>query len=116
MFKNKIAVYIEKLIAKRKPKLVIVCMLYYLDEQSNGSWADKVLRLLGYDDNPAKLKAVIKRVYELGICAIQIPGVKVVPFPLFQVLDGTDPEDYIQRVEPSVRGGRRMAGALVPAV
>ncbi|CAM9970605.1 unnamed protein product, partial [Heterosigma akashiwo] len=42
-------------------------------------------------------------------------GGGVVPFPLFEVLDGTDPGDYVQRVEPSVAGGRKMAAALLAA-
>mmetsp|Transcript_150399 Transcript_150399/g.481353 ORF Transcript_150399/g.481353 Transcript_150399/m.481353 type:complete len:320 (-) Transcript_150399:120-1079(-) len=116
MFKNKTTAYIEKVIEKRKPKKVVVCMLYYLDQNPSGSWADKILGLLGYDKDPAKLKAVIKRVYELGTSAIRIPGVEVVAFPLFTALDGTDATDYIARVEPSVQGGRKMAEALLPAV
>ena len=32
------------------------------------------------------------------------PGGQVIPFPLFEVLDGKTPSDYVQRVEPSVSG------------
>jgi len=116
MFKNKLRIYIEKLIEKKKPKKVIVCMLYYLDQTPTGGWADGVLRTLGYDSNPAKLQAIIKRVFELGTSQIQIEGVEVVPFPLFKVLDGTDTTDYIERVEPSSKGGQKMAEALVPEI
>jgi len=116
MFKNKIAAYIEKLIEKRRPKKVIVCMLYYLDESPSGGWADHVLSMLGYDKNPAKLQAVIKRVFELGTSKIRLPGVEVVPFPLFEALDGKDPDDYLERVEPSVQGGRKMAEALLQEI
>jgi len=116
MFKNKTSAYIEKLIEKRKPKKVIVCMLYYLDESPSGGWADHVLGLLGYDKNPAKLQAVIKRVFQLGTSKIQLPGVEVVPFPLFEALDGKDPADYVQRVEPSVQGGSKMAEALLQEI
>lgn len=116
MFKNKTAAYVEKLIEKRKPKKVIVCMLYYLDESPSGGWADGVLSMLGYDKNPAKLQAVIKRVFELGTSKISLPGVEVVPFPLFQALDGKDPNDYLERVEPSVQGGRKMAEALLQEI
>lgn len=116
MFKNKTAAYIEQLVAKRKPKKIIVCMLYYLDESPSGGWADQVLGMLGYDRNPAKLQAVIKRVFQLATSKIKIPGVEVVPFPLFEALDGKDPEDYLERVEPSVQGGRKMAEALLQAV
>ena len=39
-----------------KPRRVVVCTIYFLDQQPNGSWADRVLGLLGYDSNPEKLK------------------------------------------------------------
>eukprot|EP00443_Scrippsiella_acuminata_P039420 CAMPEP_0115264428 /NCGR_PEP_ID=MMETSP0270-20121206/50424_1 /TAXON_ID=71861 /ORGANISM="Scrippsiella trochoidea, Strain CCMP3099" /LENGTH=363 /DNA_ID=CAMNT_0002680447 /DNA_START=61 /DNA_END=1152 /DNA_ORIENTATION=- len=116
MFRHKTAMYIEKLVEKRKPKRVIACMLYYLDESPSGGWADRVLNLLGYDRNPAKLQAVIRRVFQLGTSMIRVPGVEVVPFPLFCTLDGKDPEDYMERVEPSVQGGQKMAKALLPEI
>ena len=37
----------------------------------------------------------------------------MVPFALAGVLDGKDPGDYLQRVEPSVEGGRKMGRALL---
>eukprot|EP01046_Picozoa_sp_COSAG06_P079824 COSAG06_NODE_27207_length_598_cov_0.835671_1_plen_109_part_00 len=44
--------------------------------------------------------------------AIVMTGRKGVPFPLFKVLDGRTTEDYLQRVEPSPAGGKKMAEAL----
>ena len=41
-----------------------------------------------------------------------VPGVEVVPVALFDVLDSKRSEDYVQRVEPSARGGKKMAAAL----
>eukprot|EP00747_Dinoflagellata_sp_TGD_P189159 gnl/TRDRNA2_/TRDRNA2_49125_c0_seq1.p1 gnl/TRDRNA2_/TRDRNA2_49125_c0~~gnl/TRDRNA2_/TRDRNA2_49125_c0_seq1.p1 ORF type:complete len:336 (+),score=53.50 gnl/TRDRNA2_/TRDRNA2_49125_c0_seq1:63-1070(+) len=116
MFKNRTQAFIERLIEKQRPKKVVVCMLYYLDEQPGGSWADSVLHYLGYDTNPKKLQALISRVFDLGTSKIAIPGVEVVPLPLFEALDGTDHSDYCQRVEPSVTGGEKMGRALVEAV
>lgn len=43
------------------------------------------------------------------------PGTEVVPFPLFEVLDGKNTEDYLQRVEPSPSGGKKMGDALFAA-
>jgi hypothetical protein len=37
----------------------------------------------------------------------------VVPVPLFEALDGKNTDDYVQRVEPSVQGGRKMAKLLL---
>ena len=47
---------------------------------------------------------------------ISIEGTEVAAFPLFEVLDGSDPTDYVQRVEPSPRGGAKMARALMDVV
>jgi len=126
----------------RPPSLVLVCMIYYLDETPGGSWADTVLGWLGYDADPAKLKYAIKLLFEtieakgfsarprgLGnqkgrtLCGGDVGGAsecsessivtRVLPFPLFEVLDGSDTNDYVQRVEPSVEGGRKMALAIL---
>merc|ERR1712083_1182063 len=109
MFRVRLRRYIEGLISVKKPRKVIVCMLYFLDETSGGSWADTVLHHLGYDTNPDKLQTVMRKVYEWGVSKLDIPGVEVVPLPLYEVLDGKDTGDYVQRVEPSVIGGQKMA-------
>ena len=44
------------------------------------------------------------------------PGTEVVAFPLFEVLDGSDSRDYVQRVEPSPQGGAKMGRALMDAL
>merc|ERR1712083_1108471 len=74
MFRTRLRRYIERLIALRKPRKVIVCMLYFLDEQPGGSWADMVLGKLGYDSNPEKLQTVMRKVYAMGTSKIRIPG------------------------------------------
>ena len=33
--------------------------------------------------------------------------------PLFEMFDPLDPQDYVQRVKPSVQGGRKMARRFV---
>ena len=43
---------------------------------------------------------------------IRVPGVEVIPVPLFEVLDSGDPRDYEQRVEPSAGAGAKMAAAF----
>ena len=43
-------------------------------------------------------------------------GMRFVPIPLFAALDGSDPADYVERVEPSARGGRKMARLLLDAI
>jgi hypothetical protein len=99
-------------------------MIYYLDEAPGGSWADHVLARLGYDADPTKLKFIIKLLFEtikakdfqaqrLNKKSSSHADTQVLPFPLFEVLDGSDTNDYVQRVEPSVQGGRKIASALL---
>ena len=98
----------------RKPKKILVCMIYYLDEKAGGSWADRVLSLLGYDANPSKLQHIITTLYErITARGFEVDGTVVETFPMFKVLDGKNRDDYEQRVEPSVQGGRKLAQAFV---
>lgn len=115
MFKAKVELYVSKLVEKHKPKAVVVCMIYFpLEAQAarQSSWADIPLRVLGYNTWPGRLQAAITKMYELATKEIEIPGVKIIPFALFEILDGKDGGDYVERVEPSVEGGRKMASQL----
>merc|ERR1712113_302862 len=112
-FKNRVGNYVRRLILKTKPKQVIVCMIYHLDERSTGSWADGALSCLCYDSRPSRLQAGIEAAYRWATARIKIAGTEVVPFPLFQVLTGKTTTDYEQRVEPSPSGGKKMACAFL---
>ena len=91
----------------------MVCMLYFLDEKSTGSWADRTLTLLNYNTNPRKVQSLLRRLFILATSQITIPGCKVIPVPFFEALDGKDTIDYVQRVEPSASGGEKMASLIV---
>lgn len=99
-----------------KPRCIVVCMLYFLDEACTPSWAATTLKALGYDKDPTKLQLLTRKMYELATRRIQIDGVEVIPLPLFEGLDGKDPADYVQRVEPSSAGGQKMARLLVDRI
>ena len=116
LFKKKIEKYLLKLTERCCPKEIIVCMIYYPDEVSDGSWADFALNALGYNKNPKKLQLLIRKAFEVASQKISIPGAKITPFPLFKVLDGKNHGDYIQRVEPSSQGGRKMANAFLDEI
>lgn len=114
LFKNHTQDFVESVVAHRKPRVVVVCMLYYLDEVGRGGWADRVLGLLGYNSNPGKLQLIMRKIYELATCEITIKGVPtVVPVPLFEALDGKRTTDYVARVEPSVQGGAKLAALIL---
>lgn len=120
LFKTQVQAYVERLVAKQKPRAVVVCMIYYPLELETGSagqqrqrsWADVPLRMLGYDVWPRQLQTAIASMYELGTRRVVVEGVRVVPCALFEVLDGKEAGDYEERVEPSVEGGRKMAALL----
>jgi len=112
LFHDETKRYIEKLICKTKPRRVLVCTLYFLDEAETGSWADTTLGYLGYNSDPSRLQAQIRYVFQTATSTIELDGVEVVPVPLFEALDGKTSADYKERVEPSVTGGAKMAELL----
>ena len=117
LFKDSVETYLAALCAKTRPRKIVICMIYYLDEDpASESWANPTLRCLGYNSNPGKLQLLIRRVYQEATCKIKVDGVAVEPFPLFEVLDGKNPADYEARVEPSVLGGEKMGKAFAALV
>ena len=50
--------------------------------------------------------------YAQATMEINIKGTQVIPVPLFEVLDGKREVDYVERVEPSTEGGRKMSEKL----
>lgn len=116
LFGTRTQKYIEALTAKTKPKKILVCMIYYPDENNVPSWANVALSGLKYNSNPAKIQLLIRKFFEEATSTIQIPGSEVIPIPLFHPLDGTRSEDYVARVEPSATGGRKMAEYMLDAI
>ncbi len=116
MFKTDVERYVSKIVEKTKPRAVIACMIYYpLEAQAakQKSWADVPLMALGYNLWPSRLQTAIAKMYELATTKIEIPGVKVIPCALYETLDEKNADDYVERVEPSVDGGRKMASRFV---
>jgi len=97
------------LTAKTKPAKILVCMIYYPDETVSPGWANKALGFLGYNKNPAKLQTMIRKAFSDATSTVTVPGSQVIPVPLFHALDGKNTKDYVERVEPSVTGGSKMA-------
>jgi len=56
--------YIQQLVSRTRPRCVVVCMLYYLDETPDETaWANNVLQLLGYNRDPTVLQSLIQACY-----------------------------------------------------
>jgi hypothetical protein len=113
IFGTRIEKYIEALTAKTKPSKILVCWIYFPDEANTRGWAGPALGALGYNKNPAKLQLLIRLAFQEAVSKIRIQGSTVIPVPLYHVLDGRNTDDYVQRVEPSPAGGRKMAEFLL---
>jgi hypothetical protein len=116
LFSTRIESYVKNLTSKISPKKVLICMIYYLDEQLSGGWADGALAALGYNQNPERLQILIRRIFEQATKRIKVPGTEVVAVPLFAAMNGKDSADYKERVEPSARGGKKMAELILTGV
>ena len=116
LFRDDIERFLGRLTAQTKPRRIIVCMIYFPCTQPTGGWADRALGLLGYFRDPKKLQTAIQQMFVHAVSKIQVPGVEVVPFPLFSVLDGSDASLYECGVEPSARGNEAIALALLEKV
>jgi len=111
LFGDQIKAYVERIVEKQKPKAIVICMIYYPLEAAAGqqSWADMQLKALGYNRWPGQLQAAIRQMYKQATQEIKIEGTTVVPCALYEVMDGTNPDEYTARVEPNAEGGRKMA-------
>lgn len=112
--------YLKNLTSKVKPKLIVPCMIYHLDENPKSpSWANKTLELIGYDKDPKHVQAIIHRVFLdcMQNNPYKVPGVtNIFPIELSKALDGKNSKDYDNRVEPSVQGGKKMAAYIFSTI
>ncbi len=119
LFKTQTERYIDRLVEKKKPRAVVVCMIYYPLERVAGqqsSWADLPLSALGYNIFPSRLQAAIRGMYEAATRRVVVEGTVVRGCKLYECLDEKLAGDYESRVEPSIEGGRKMATRLAEIV
>lgn len=113
LFRDQIRGILQSVCSASRPKAILVCMIYFPDITGRGGWADRLLGILGYDSNPDRLQSLIRTAFLQATSEIKLDGTLVIPTPLFEVLDGQISNDYVQRVEPSAQGGRKMAGLFM---
>lgn len=116
IFRDGVQNYVERLTAKTRPSRVIVAMIYFPDEKSTGSWADASLCCMGYPCCPSKLQTAIRTMFEISTKNIAISSISTVPLAFYEVLDGKSSSDYVERVEPSVTGGRKLSAQIIEAL
>lgn len=115
VFGSSVQDYIYRMTAKTRPRVIIVCMIYFPHESGLGqqSWADMQLKALGYSIWPRQLQTAIRTLCIMATRNIKIEGTEILPCALHDVLDGKIVKDYAARVEPNENGGRKMAEKLV---
>ena len=113
LFRHQVTAYLKSLTCKVKPKKIGVCCIYFLDEHNGESWANCALCCLGYCFCPSVLQQRIRVMFAVATSEIKISGTTIVPIALSDALDGKSHSDYVQRVEPSVTGGEKMASLIV---
>jgi len=113
IFHYQVECYANKLTSRTRPRKVAVCMVYNLDEAMVESWANAFLNILCYSCFPRVFQYRMNLAFKYGISKVKIPNTEVVPIALSEALDGSDTNDYKQRVEPSIQGGRKMANLIL---
>lgn len=113
LFGTRVQHYIRALTSKTKPSTIMVAMIYYPSEIPTNGWAGPALRALGYDTNPGRLQTLIRVMMREATERIRVPGSTVVAIPLFHALDPKNASDYVERVEPSAEGGKKMAELIL---
>ena len=120
LFRHQVTKYLEKITSKQMPAKIGVCCIYYLDEHNGESWANCALLCLGYCCCPSVLQQRIKVIFQLATCEVKLesshsrgPAPIIVPIALSDALDGKTTGDYVQRVEPSIAGGEKIASLIV---
>lgn len=123
LFHNKLKNYIERLIEKKKPKKVIICVIYYPNLNDTSGWASEFLQSLKNINPTANINTIktmlgilLNKVHDDAISQIKISGTEIIPCKLYEVLDGSDNNDYVSAVEPSIQGGKKMAQKLYELV
>ena len=115
LFVDDMTAYVQMLVREGKPRLVVLCGLYFPDEAPQQSWASFTLGVLLYGTRPQRMQEVMRAVFE-QMKSVRVEGVKLVHVPLFEALDGKDTKDYVERVEPSELGGMKIAKLLRDAI
>jgi len=60
LIRDDVGNYIKQLVGDKRPKKIIVCMVYFPGEVKTESWANPTLKLLMYDWYPAKLQSMMR--------------------------------------------------------
>lgn len=108
MIRSGLQNYVDSLTELQKPRRILICSLYYPDKnpESHG-WADGILKRLG-----TRVDLLIRAIYREAVCKVVVKNSHVIYVPLFETLNGLDSSLYSQRVEPSSKGGRKIAHTL----
>jgi hypothetical protein len=120
-YKDNIKKYIKSITRFNKPKKILICTIYYFNagESVDSFWGDKIIEQ-NFLCKPDLHKSFINYIHENATEKLANElnlefkkTTKVSAIKLSDVLDGTDPNDYKFRVEPSEKGGRKIANLII---
>jgi len=117
IYNKETVAYVEYLTSRVRPRAIFIASQLFPGVQGT-AWAaaEAALTAVQYSAFPEGLQGLIMAVYNRSIVPIEISGTQVVPFPLFEALDGTVETDYAYRVEPSLTGGEKFGRALTASI
>lgn len=99
-FGSKLRAYIEKLVSKTKPSLLVVCMIYFSE-------------IKNHIPNRTKQHAVIRQVYKHAVeenCVFK--DITTAPLLLFNAIDGKESRRYKKNISPTQLGGEILSKAI----
>lgn len=115
--KNQLQTYIEKLTQNAVPSKIIICSIIYpCIDTTQSSWANTILSLINYNKDPEMIQMIIDLIFEHGIKQINIPGSQMEFLNLSKLVDCNNPNLYVQRVEPSKKGGYCIAKGIYDTI
>lgn len=99
-----------ELVSEQKPKGVVICTFYMPSWDADASSWSETVKLL--DGKEEEFLSFAQKIHTEAVSQIRITGTQIIPLPLYEHLTGKDFGDYVDRVEPSSQGGKKMAKAI----
>ena len=115
LFKDGIQNYLIRVIGKKKVSKVFVNMIYYPAIEGD-SWCKFLLSVINNRVMRPRLQFIIRNLFLHATSQITIPGVEIIPVPMFEILDHTNSIEYDNRVEPSSVGGNKISAKIMEVI
>lgn len=124
IYKNYLKQFLLDIIKYKKPKMIVLCGVYFPCIDYQDSWCKNILNIMKYNvpSYRKNIHCVLEMLFEEGLKSLnsenipELEGIEIKYIPLYKVLNCEDKEDYVAGVEPSVQGGEKMAEAFYNSI